>query len=46
MPSFHSNPILFYIPGWTFLKTKIYTEAWMDLLLNSEMNHPTAIRAH
>lgn len=33
MPSFHSNPILFYIPGWTLLKTEIYTEAWMNLLL-------------
>lgn len=33
MPSFHSNTILFYIPGWTLFKAKIYTEAWMDLLL-------------
>lgn len=46
MPSFHSNPILFYIPGWTLLKTKIYTDAWMDLLLNTEIYHPAAIWAH
>ena len=43
MPSFHSNPILFYIPGWTLLKTKIHTEAWMNLSLNSEIKRPVTI---
>ena len=43
MPSFHSNHILFYIPGWTLLKTKIHTEAWMNLSLNSEIKRPVTI---
>lgn len=36
MPTFHSNSILFNIPGWTLFKRKVYNGAWMDIMLKQQ----------